>query len=103
MEEGRGAPVDNDVFTGFNFFEVELGNKPSTAQPWAAWELMSALYRTAGEDCKNGIPVIHEYRLRTQGIVSHDNFDIFVLICFCKLRRSAPYHSRSSKLVFTDV
>ena len=48
MEEGRGAPVDNDVFTGFNFFEVELANKPSTAQPWAAWELMSALYRTAG-------------------------------------------------------
>ena len=48
MEEGRGAPVDNDVFTGFIFFEVELGNKPCTAQPWAAWELMSALYRTAG-------------------------------------------------------
>ena len=33
------------------------------------------------------------------------NFDIFVLIFFCKLRRSAPSHSRSSKLkvhVFTD-
>ena len=52
-------------------------------------------------DCKNGIPVIHhEYGLRTQGIMSHNNFDIFVLISICKLRRSAPYRSRSSELVY---